>query len=91
MFSDFYEEYLMGSLVIQICGLLLVIVSSIFTKSFWKAILLAIVIMEVANIIGQGLIANEGPGLFAGFFLLPVLGIIITVVTFYIAKYIKVK
>jgi hypothetical protein len=81
----------MGSLVIQICGLLCVIVSSIFINSVWRAILLSIVIMEVANFIGQVFIANEGPGFFAGLFLLPIYGIIATVITFNIAEYIKVK
>ena len=79
----------MGSLIIQICGLLLVIGFSVVVKSVGRAIILAVIIMEGANIIGQGIMADGGPGMCVGFVLLPILGVILVVITHNIAKYLR--
>jgi len=81
----------MGSLIIQMCGLLLTVLVSVFSKKISRAIVTGIVIMEIANIVGQGLVAKEGPGLCVGFVLLPILGVLFAYISFKISSYVKTR
>ena len=80
------EEREILSLIIQTGGLLATIVFVAICRKKKKCVLAAIVIMFLANFVGQVLIAGGGPGAFAGAILLPFLGVIVALITCGIAN-----
>ena len=74
------------SLLLQSWGLLVTVIIATKTKSIRISIPLSIVIMVIVNFVGQVIIAGEGPGACVGFFLLPILGCLVALVTVSVSK-----
>jgi len=74
------------SLLLQLCGLLVTAIIAAKTRSIQISIPLSIVIMVGVNIVGQVIIAGEGPGACVGFILLPILGCVVALITVSVSK-----
>ena len=74
------------SLLLQLLGLLVTVIIAAKTRSKRISIPISVVIMVSVNIVGQMIIAGEGPAACLGFILLPFLGSVVAWITVSISK-----
>ncbi len=67
----------LSSLLLQIIGLIIVGLFAWRIKKKRYAIIFGIIFMFIINFVAQVVIAGEGPGAFAGAFILPFYGVIV--------------
>jgi hypothetical protein len=68
------------SLLLQLWGLLVTAIIAAKTRSKSISIPLSVVIMVVVNIVGQMIIAGEGPAACLGFIVLPIYGCVVALI-----------
>lgn len=77
------------SLIIQLSTLLLIVVFSITFPNKKKAMMFGVCSMLLANVLGQLVVAGEGPAFCVGFVILPFWGILVAYVSIIIRGKIK--
>ena len=80
-----------GSLVVQLCGLCVVVIFACLHRNKKAAMTFGAIVMFLANIIGQIGLAGGGPGACVGIFFFPLLGIMVAWVTFIISNFVRNK
>jgi hypothetical protein len=76
----------MLSILTQCIGFVVVAVFAFLSRKTILSCIVAVVVMTLVNIISQIVIAKGGPGAFVGTFVMPVLGILITIFVVVIKK-----
>ena len=74
------------SLLLQLWGLLVTAIIAAKTRCKRISIPLSVVIMVVVNIVGQMIIAGEGPAACLGFIVLPIYGCLVAWITVGVSK-----
>ena len=69
------------SFAIQTASFVIIVIIAAIIRRYRAAIIIAILFTEAANILGKIKIVDAGPGAFVGFFVLPLFGVALALVT----------
>jgi hypothetical protein len=81
----------MKSIFVECGALIILLIFAIWNRNYKQSFIVAIVIMSIANIISQIVIAGGGQGACVGVFLMPLLGVIMVWGIISLIKFISVK